>query len=101
MTADLKEILQTLHSGQWFSCTVLQANQHKRTGGQLMYIKRCRLARKQPAEFARHANEQQSNGNRRNPNHSYWFTRNIELPGRNIISIHPMLIVSINDKLAV
>jgi hypothetical protein len=101
MSIDLKEILQTIHSGQWFACSVIQANQHKRTGGHLMHIKRCRLARRQPAEFERHTKEAGASAKKRNPNHSYWFTRNVELPGNNIITIHPLLIVTLNNRPAV
>ena len=107
MTApDLKSVLQTIHSGAWFSCSVVNANRHKGTGGTIVHIKRCRIARKQLAEFetAMHQYEalpapQRNPG--KDPRHSLHFTRNLELPGNNLYKIHPLFVLKLNNQYVV
>lgn len=107
-TADLRQVLQIIHSGEWFECSVVNANVDKQSGGTIAHLKRCRIARRQSADFIQAQAEfqqlpaelrQSSPG--RNPLHSLHFTRNLELPGRQYYKVHPLFIFRINGKTVV
>ncbi len=95
---DLKQVIQSIESGEMLRLRVLTANIKKGTGGEVLEIPRCHIARN-------------SNGSRlpvagghstRNPNHNTHFTRNIEmLPSKRIISIHPILVTHVNQEAVV
>lgn len=107
-TIDLREVLRIIHSGQFFECSLVNANRHKGTGGTIVHLKRCRLARKQSAEFSQ-AQQQweklppplRNAAPGKNPMHALHFTRNIELPGRQLYKLHPLFIFRLNGKTVV
>lgn len=103
--ADLKEVLQIIHSRAWFSCSLISASKAKHSGGTIIHLQRCRLARRQPQEFvqALHEFEQlpaqlKAAAPGRNPNHALHFTRNLELPGNQLFKVYPLFIFRINGR---
>ena len=122
MALDLKEVVSILHGGDWCSITFITANVKKGTGGKVIELPKCRIARRQPAlddpgdktAFNNLSKktpvESRCSGDstvaeshcaatkRRDPNHNLHFTRNVELPNKRIVTIHPILILRINQK---
>lgn len=121
---DLRETLDILHSGTWFSLAAVQADENRATGGKIIRLKRAKLARRQPAEALlraptnqhptaalvgvptnQHPNQELLVGvptnqttHTKNPHHDYNFTRNILTLGNTILTIHPLLIFQINGR---
>jgi hypothetical protein len=95
MPLNLKEAIQHIESGLWLSLSFITADLKKGTGGKLVDVPKCRIARN-PA-----ANKQASLKPRevqRNANHSFNMTRNVELANKRIITIHPLLVTQINNQ---
>jgi hypothetical protein len=98
MAPDLREVVSILHSGDWCSLTFVTANVKKGTGGKVVNLQKCRLARRQPALAAVDKSSTVPSAKKKDPNHALHFTRNVELQNKNIITIHPVLITIINNK---
>lgn len=92
---NLSEALEIIESGNWFSCEVLTANINQGTGGKLMTIPKCKIARNQSNSVGVRAARMLKESKK--ANHRENFTRNIELVNHNIITIHPILIHRINQ----
>ena len=101
MSMDIKMCINVLERGEWCSMEVIQANINKGDGGKLLVLARCRIARKQFSPVSSTISKKTSIGNNKNPNHGLNFTRNIELPGNQVITIHPALIHKINKEFVV
>lgn len=100
MALDLKEVVSIIHSGEWCSLRFITANVKKGTGGKVIDLQKCRIARRQPAhDDAEHKSSSITPATKqRDPNHNLHFTRNVELPNKRIITIHPILILRINNQ---
>ncbi len=102
MAVTLKEAIEFLESSQWISLRFITADVNKGTGGKVLEFTKCRIARgyndkSQPLPQLGYS-VQGEEGVRRNPNHSYNFTRNIELPNKQLRKVHPLLITHINSQ---
>ena len=97
---DLKECINIIERGEWFSIRFLTADVGKGTGGRVIEIPKARIARKQnPGNVA--SGQQQNNvytDAPKNPNHAANFTRNLELPNHKLRKVHPILITHINNQ---
>jgi len=106
MALDLREVVSLLHSGDWCSLSYITANVKKGTGGKVIDLQKCRIARRQPAPADHKSSnvpklpllEERAVVRSRDPNHNLHFTRNVELPNKMIRAIHPILIISINNQ---
>ena len=94
---NLTEVLEIIESGSWFSCEVFTANVNQGTGGKLMVIPKCRIARNQSNSIGARAARKLKQDKQKDANQRENFTRNIELVNRDIITIHPILIHRINN----
>lgn len=93
MAVTLKEAVATLESGNWVSLRLFQANIAKNSGGKVLELLRCKIARRQPGETG----SKSASGHSKNPEQRLHFTRNVQLQNGDIITIHPILIQSINN----
>lgn len=98
-TIDLKGCIAILERGDNVSMEVIQADINKGSAGKLLIINRCRIARNREIVLSHTANKSTSITKKKDPNHRINFTRNIELPGNQIITIHPILIHKINNSI--
>lgn len=97
----LKEAIRELESGQWCSLRFITADVNKGSGGKVLELAKCRIARvrtntttaSSPVPFADGAM-----GVSKNPNHGYHFTRNVELPNKQLRKVHPILITHFNGE---
>ncbi len=98
MPFDLKQVLGIMGSGNWFTCGFITADQAKQTGGDVITLKKCRLAKRQGS--ASNSVRPASAGQRdhKDPLHNYHFTRNLELENGLMRKVHPLLIVEINGQ---
>lgn len=102
-----REILNVIHSGQVFNCTVVTYNKQNRTGGQLRNYRGC-LLRRDPMPNLRPSTKQElqeyDRKIKRDPNHRLHYTRNIQLVTSDgfktqvIKKIHVPLIVEFNGQ---
>lgn len=97
MALNLAEALQILEGGDWVDLVVITADVAKGTGGKVLTLPQCRIARGHTASKADKPVSVLPK-TERNPNHNANFTRNVELPNKRIISIHPPLITYINSQ---
>ncbi len=99
MAVNLKQALETLHSGNWCSLRFITANLAKGTGGKIIELARCRIARYRPIDISAPATKQPSlpDETKKDPNHNLHFTRNVETQAKQIIKVHPILITHINN----
>lgn len=99
MAIDLKEAVSILEGGDWCEITFITANVKKGTGGKVIVLDKCRIARGSAnvqTTTAKKTAVRDPNQIDRNPNHNLHFTRNVQLMNKDIISIHPLLITHIN-----
>lgn len=97
----LPEALALLQSGQWCSLRYITANTSKGSGGKVIELAKCKIARRQSEAV------KSDSGNKsaaifshveKNPNHGFHFTRNIELQNKAIRTVYPILITHINHQ---
>jgi uncharacterized protein YciW len=99
MALTLKEALAILEQGNWVSLRLLTAHVAKGTGGKVLELAKCRIARRQPEPGATGSKSASSHPEKkRDANHRLNFTRNVETQRRDIITIHPILITHINQQ---
>jgi hypothetical protein len=101
MALTLKEAVTLLQSGAWLTgLRFFTANVDKGTGGKVLELAKCRIARNQDKKSNDTISESQvaATGIKRDPNHNFHFTRNIQLPNHSIIKVHPILITHINHQ---
>ncbi len=101
MAIDLKRCVEIVESGDWISLCFITADTKRGNGGKLIELKRCRIARnRQPNANKSTSNTipSASNATARNPQHNYHFTRNLELPNKRLVKVHPLLIFQINNQ---
>ncbi len=106
MAVNLKEALAIIEGGDWFGpLRYVSANVKMGTGGKVKEIPRCRIARNRSTANNLHtvttevtASPTMNDRKRREANHSANMTRNVELPNKMIITLHPILITHINKQ---
>ncbi len=97
MAYNLRQCLEILQSGNWCSLRFITGNENKRTGGKVMELAKCRIARNKPAASVKNNAATSIAGKPKDPNHALHFTRNVELQNRQIVKVHPILITHINN----
>jgi hypothetical protein len=97
---NLRQAIEILESGNWVSLRFITANLAKGSGGTVMELARCRIARNKPTVPAISLSQNNipvTGEKKRNPNHNANFTRNLELMNKQIVKVHPILITHINN----
>jgi len=116
----LKEALEIMHSGEIFSCEVVQYDRRRKNNrGNVLHIEAGKLIWADPKKDA---DKKELQGERpmtqlerslvfarydidkRRPNHSHWYTRNVRVyidgnPSEIIRKIHPALIIKFNNQI--
>ena len=103
MELNLKRVIEIIEEGDWVALKFITANVNNETGGEVLEIPRCRIARKDfneqvSLDKTASVSVPASPGRKRDPNHNANFTRNIQLPDKSIITIHPALVFNINNQ---
>lgn len=105
MPYDLKKVVELIDGGKWLTDVgFVTANQERQTGGEVIVLKKCRLAKfrqPRPNQKRKAMSKADYGHDAKNPLHSYHFTRNVELPNRDIKKIHPLLVFKINGETVV
>jgi hypothetical protein len=103
MAITLKQALEIIELGEWMSLDVLTANINQGTGGKLLIISKCRLAKSRIGRqvIIGASVSARTNVNSRDPKSNENFTRNIELTDKRIITVHPIHILQINNHLVI
>lgn len=97
MEYTLSEALRVLESGDYVSLRFITADFKRGASGKVIELQKCRIQRKKASvENTAKSNIHEKNSGR-NPNHNYHFTRNVELPNKQIRKVHPILITHINN----
>jgi len=99
MAINLRQCIEILQSGNWCSLRFITADTNKGTGGKIIELAKCRIARNKPVNIPSIAAEPSAvTGNHgKDPNHNLNFTRNVELQNNTIRKVHPILITHINN----
>ena len=102
MAITMKEALDILEGSDWVKLRFITADALRGTGGQVIELPKCRLAKnRQPkqAKSTTNTNTHSSDNGliKRNPNHNYHFTRNVELPNTRLVKFHPPLLTHIHS----
>jgi hypothetical protein len=101
MAIDLQQCISILEGGDWVSLSFVTADALRGTGGLVIELKKCRIARNRQPKTSTSKNEPtniRSGVLGKDPNHRYHFTRNLELPNKTLVKVHPPLIFSINNQ---
>lgn len=99
MAIELREAVNIIERGDWFSLRVITADAKTATGGKVLEIPKARIARGHVLnKSVREAQQKAGTRQAKNPNHNLHFTRNIELPNKQLRKIHPILITHINQQ---
>ena len=98
MPIDLKQVLAIVEGGKWFTCRFITADQTKKTGGEVITLKKCRLAQRQRLAVNAMVPAAAAQRNHSDPLHHYHFTRNLELENGQMRKVHPLLIVELNGQ---
>lgn len=95
---ELKEVMQIIKSGEWIKkLTCITANLSTNTGGQVLVLKNCRIARKETMAAAG-MDIVGASDITRDARHNFHFTVNLEMKNKQIRKIHPILITEINNQ---
>ena len=94
----LSESLAILESGQWCSLRYITANTSKGSGGKVIELAKCKIARRQTGNTSGNKSAASFSTDGKDPNHRYHFTRNIELQNKSIRTVYPILITHINQQ---
>lgn len=98
MAIDLKQALEIIKSGVWIkSIRVITANLTNNSGGKILELKNCRIARREKME-KRGTPTTGITGRSKSANHNEHFTINLEMKNKTIRKIHPILIFEINSQ---
>lgn len=102
MAYDLKEALEIIKGGDWLQLTCITADILKGTGGRVVDYPKVRFAKnRQPSvatAITQFAATQENEKVKRNPNHHFHFTINLELPNKQVRKVHPILITHVNNQ---
>jgi hypothetical protein len=97
MAIELKEAIDTIESGDWFSIRFITADVLKGSGGKVIELAKARVARNR-RKTQNSKPKTQNLRVSRNPNHNLHFTRNLELPNKRIVKCHPIIITHLNNQ---
>lgn len=97
MAITLKEALKILESGEYVSLRFITADFKKGAAGKVMELAKCKIVRSGQASGGIRKFQSDLDSDRKNPNHNYHFTRNVQLPNKQIRKVHPILITHINN----
>lgn len=100
---DLRQAIQIIEGGAWCSLRFITADVKKGTGGKVIELPKCRIARNRNVTAAK-AGVKSNDGmdGRKDPAHNINFTRNMELHGnKELRKVHPILITHINNQAVV
>ena len=95
---NLKDALDIIHRGEWFSIRYITADVIKGTGGKVIDSPKARLARAKTATAAAAQRTSDAAYARKDHRHHDHFTLNIEYPNKQIRKVHPILITHINNS---
>jgi len=101
MAVTLQEAIAELEAGDWVQLRFLTADVNKGTGGQVIEIAKCRIARNRqpaPSPVKRDGSDERTTGITKDPSHNLHFTRNLELPNKQVRKFHPILMTHINHQ---
>jgi len=101
MAIELKEAISILEQGSWVSLRFITANLLKGSGGEVIELPKCRIARNrepQPSITPTEKKFAAGAGQLKDPRHNLNFTRNVELPNKQIRKVHPILITHLNNQ---
>lgn len=93
----LKEAVEQIETGQWLHIKFLTADVDKGTGGKLLELPKARLCKNRLNAKSGTWHGVTEGKLKKYPNHNLHFTRNLELPNKQIRKLHPILILSINN----
>jgi hypothetical protein len=91
----LKEALNIVESGAWFSLRFITANIAKGTGGKIVELAKVKLHSK--PKLSNPTAQAAAGEKSKSQNHHLHFTRNVETQARQIIKVHPILITHVNN----
>ncbi|HVZ96417.1 MAG TPA: hypothetical protein VG847_06055 [Chitinophagaceae bacterium] len=95
---DLRRCIEIIEGGSWVSLRFITADIKKGVGGKVIELTKARIARKRNEQLAKAENEIEARMNKKNPYHNLNFTRNMELPNKQIRKVHPILITHLNGE---
>lgn len=98
MALTLTEAVNILQSGDWVGLRLITADVKKGTGGKVLDIPKCRIARGVAHAAAGKPSAAEIYTAGKNPNHNLNFTRNVELPNKQLRKVHPILITHLNNQ---
>lgn len=92
----IKELLDIIDSREYFyNIKLFKANIATKKAGEYIVITKAKVAHNQSISEPKQVISKNSSANK-NHNQNLNFTRNIELPNKSIITIHPILVREIN-----
>lgn len=95
---DLKQVVAIIRSGVWIkSLRCFTANITTNTGGQIIEYKNVRIARRQTMQ-ENNTPVTGITGDRKDAQHNFNFTLNIEGRNNQIRKIHPLLIFELDNQ---
>ena len=97
MPYELKDALKILESGRTCNLSVVKLDTKKKTGGEYISYRNCRIARRQQTSKKKTMKVAGEHIKLRNPHHNFHFTRNIQLANGAIRTIHVLFIESLNN----
>lgn len=92
---NLKRAIEIIEGGAWCSLRFITADVNKGTGGKVIELSKCRIARTRTSTSA---TEFKKSEVVREAGHAYHFTRNMALPNNQIRKVHPILITHLNQE---
>lgn len=92
---NLKRAIEIIEGGAWCSLRFITADVKKGTGGKVIEMAKCRIARNRTSTSG---TEFKKSGATRDAAHSFHFTRNMALPNNQIRTVHPILITHLNQE---
>lgn len=92
---NLKRAIEIIEGGAWCSLRFITADVNKGTGGKVIELGKCRIARTRTSTGD---TEFKKTGLNREVAHSYHFTRNMALLNNQIRKVHPILITHLNQE---
>lgn len=89
--------MEIIKSGEWVELKVFTADLVKKTGGKILHLEKCRIARRKIGD--EHGGISIGSTSLKRPaNHNQNFTVNMEMENGLIRKIHPLLIFELNKE---
>jgi len=97
----IRETLNIIQSGDWFSCRVITCDVIKGIGGKVIVYDKCRIARNRLQTTKNNGHVTEEKVKKKDHQHNLHFTLNVQLPNNQIRKIHPILITHINNNVVI